>query len=212
MLVGLTGASLSLVLSAFATQPWHLVVTLGLLYPLGNREHPVQVRPLRNCSSLPCLYYNNVSPIHAGCHSPLRMVPGKARHGQRHHVRGHWGRRNCLSIHCASLVAFVWLQGSHDQSGSSALRIADPTKSNKRQHYSGTRVLRHRSGRHNPRQTKSTHRTSKNRSRRLGTIWAISCATESQLELPPTQYILCVRRQHFAYFLGQFPPYCLDTE
>ncbi|KAJ9122473.1 hypothetical protein QFC22_001900 [Naganishia vaughanmartiniae] len=36
MLVGLAGASLSIVLSAFATQPWHLVVTLGLLYPLAG--------------------------------------------------------------------------------------------------------------------------------------------------------------------------------
>lgn len=168
MLVGLTGASLSLVLSAFATQPWHLVVTLGLLYPLGNREHTVQHRPLRNCSSPPCLYHNDVSPIHPGCHSPLRMVPSKPRHGQRHHVRGHRSGRNCLSIHCASVVACFWLQASHDQSGSSALRIAQPTKSNKRQHVSGSRVLCHRCGRHNPRQTASTHRTCKNRSRCLG--------------------------------------------
>lgn len=39
MLVGLTGASLSIILSAFATEPWHLVVTLGLLYPLADRKH-----------------------------------------------------------------------------------------------------------------------------------------------------------------------------
>jgi hypothetical protein len=38
MLVGLSGASLSMILSAFATQPWHLICTLGLMYPLAGRE------------------------------------------------------------------------------------------------------------------------------------------------------------------------------
>ncbi|KAJ9098597.1 hypothetical protein QFC21_004243 [Naganishia friedmannii] len=36
MSVGLVGASLSMILSAFATQPWHLVITFGLLYPLAG--------------------------------------------------------------------------------------------------------------------------------------------------------------------------------
>ncbi|GHJ87124.1 hypothetical protein NliqN6_3526 [Naganishia liquefaciens] len=36
MLLGLSGASLSMVMSAFATQPWHLVVTLGLIYPMSG--------------------------------------------------------------------------------------------------------------------------------------------------------------------------------
>jgi MFS family permease len=46
MSVGLAGASLSMVLSAFATQPWHLVVTFGLLYPLAGRKSTAHERIL----------------------------------------------------------------------------------------------------------------------------------------------------------------------
>lgn len=57
MLFGLTGSSLGLILSAFATQPWHLVVTFGLLYPLANRKHVLCAMFCHVFTSIPPVLY-----------------------------------------------------------------------------------------------------------------------------------------------------------
>lgn len=116
MLLGLAGASLAIVMSAFATQPWHLVVTLGLIYPMSGRKRSF-------CQSVPSVliilaFAYIESHLYASSYPSLRMVSAKARIGERDHVCGHWSRRNSISLHCSGLVADFRIQGSNDQSGS----------------------------------------------------------------------------------------------
>lgn len=115
--LGVLLCAVGLLTSGFAAAPWHVLVTIGIVYPVGGALYyfPVSAGEVQQQMSAQLTLC--CAGAFAGSWTPLRMVRQKEGLGCRHCVQFWRNWRDHLSISRSSALRQVQLQNIDDSAG-----------------------------------------------------------------------------------------------